>query len=158
LVTAATGGQFIAQVRRELIEPTLLAPRLRQDMPELDHVRVVEVIQVHPHHRFGNAQHLHEEIPNSHQDVILGGGAARSPNVAVNEYAVAGRGLQTDEMFIGRQVTKDTLAKRNRSTRKAAVDTRNSPGDMRLPLSIDLVFMGVTHVRGHEPSLVVAVV
>ena len=36
--TTATRGQFLAQVRRELIDPGLLAPRFRQNTAELDHV------------------------------------------------------------------------------------------------------------------------
>jgi hypothetical protein len=55
LVTTATRGQFLAQIRRELIDPRLLSPRLRQDMAKLDHVGASEVVQVHPYHRFGNA-------------------------------------------------------------------------------------------------------
>jgi hypothetical protein len=70
-------------------------PRLGQDVAELDHVRVVEVVQVHPHHRYRNVRHRHEEISNSHQDVILGGGGPLSANVAVDERTVVGRGLQT---------------------------------------------------------------
>ena len=124
-------------------------------MAELDHVRVVEVVQVHPHHRFGNIQHLHNEISNSHQDVILGGGGPLGANVAVDEHAVVWCGLQTDEMLVGLEVAKDGLAERNRSTREPAVDLRNSRRDMRLLLSSDLTFMGITHVRGHESSLVV---
>src|SRR5271166_7194946 len=81
LITASTLGQFIAHVCRELIDPGLLAQRLRQDMAELDHVGVSEVVQVHPHHRFGNVQHPHEEISNSDQDVVLGGAGPLGANV-----------------------------------------------------------------------------
>jgi hypothetical protein len=45
LVTASTRGQSIAQVRRELINPALLADRLRQDTAELDHVGMSEVVE-----------------------------------------------------------------------------------------------------------------
>ena len=73
----STPGQFIAHVCRQRIDPGLLAPRFRQDMAELDHVGVSEVVQIHPNHRFGNVKHPHEEISNSDQDVVLGG-AVRS--------------------------------------------------------------------------------
>jgi hypothetical protein len=154
LVTTPVYRQFVAQAGRKLIEPAPLVPRLRQDLAELDHVRVVEVVQIHPHHRFRDVEHLHEEISNSHQDVILGLGGPLGTNVAVDEHAVKGCGMQTDEMFAELEVAKDGLAERNGSIREPAMDPRNSRRDERLLLSGNLAFMGVTHIRGHEPSSV----
>ena len=126
LVTTATRGQFLAQVHREFIDPSLLSPRLRQDMAELDHVGASEVVQVHPHHRFGNAQQSREKISNSHQDVVLGGARPFGANVAVDEHAVVGCGLQPYEMVVGLEVTKNTLAERNRSISEPAVEESKS--------------------------------
>src|SRR5271168_1384272 len=96
----STPGQFIAHVCRQLIDPGLLAPLFRQDMAELDHVGVSEIVQIHPNHRFGNVQHPHEEISNSDQDVVLGGAGPLGANVTVDEHAVMGRGLQAYEMLV----------------------------------------------------------
>src|SRR6201984_838264 len=122
-------------------------------MAELDHVGMSDVVQIHPHHQLGNIQHPHEEISNSDQDVVLGRAGPLGANVAVNEHAVAGCGLQTYEMLVGREISKNALGECNWSTGEPAVDPRNSRRDMRLLLSRNLAFMGITHVRGHEPSL-----
>jgi hypothetical protein len=91
-------------------------------MAELDHAGVSEVVQIHPHHGFGNVLHPHEEISDSDQDVVLGGAGTPGANVAVDERAVLGRGQQTYEMFVGREVTKNALAECNWSSGEPAVD------------------------------------
>jgi hypothetical protein len=120
LVTASTRGQFIAQVRWQLTDPALLAPRLRQDTAELDQVGVGEVVQVHPHHRFGNRQHPREEIGDNDQDVILGGTASLRANMTKDKHAVPGRRLYTDEMLVSLEAAKDALSKGDRSVGVAA--------------------------------------
>jgi hypothetical protein len=64
-----------------------------------------------------------------------------------------GCGLQTYEMLVGPEISKNALGERNWSASDSAVDPRDSRRDMRLLLSRNLTFVGITHVRGHEPSL-----
>src|ERR1700743_2538478 len=121
-------------------------------MTELDHVGTSEVTQIHPHRRLRNAQHPRKKISNSDQDLILGGVGPLGANVAIDEYAVGGCGLQPDEVVAGLEVTKDALANSNRSAGVAAVDPRNPVRDLRLLLGRRAAFVGITDIRGHAPS------